>query len=321
MLQQPYCRANPKHCMFLVTNPLDGLTLRIKIAFFGGFLLSSPILFWEAWRFITPGLKAKERRYALPFVGLVDPLLLRRACTVAYFIFGRAISFLESIGGHSLVTEYNPNQYLGLFVLMMFIFGVTFEFPVVLVAPRTRRHRHARQLLLLVALRPHRDHRRLGGHHARAATPSRCWRSRSRSRSSTSWPSASASCCVSDRRGATASRFIDGLGFGLDPFQLEAIDAIDEHVNVLVSAPDRLGQDPDRQLRDRSGPRARGARLLHDAPQGPVEPEVQGAERALRRAPRRTADGRHVDQPQRRRHRHDDRGAAQHAAHRVAPAR
>ena len=133
VLKHPYCQATPKHCLFLVTNPLDGLTLRIKIGFFGGFLLSSPILFWEAWRFITPGLKAKERRYALPFVGS-SILFFSGGVVVAFFIFGRAIKFLESIGGHSLITEYNPNQYLGLFVLMMFIFGLTFEFPVVLVA-------------------------------------------------------------------------------------------------------------------------------------------------------------------------------------------
>lgn len=133
VLQHPYCRASPQHCLFLVTNPLDGLTLRIKIAFFGGFLLSSPIIFWQAWRFITPGLKARERRFALPFVGS-SILFFAGGVTVAYFIFGRAIKFLQAIGGHTLVTAYNPNQYLGLFVLMMFIFGVTFEFPVVLVA-------------------------------------------------------------------------------------------------------------------------------------------------------------------------------------------
>ena len=53
---------------------------------------------------------------------------------VAYFSFAHAIQFLESIGGKELLTEYNPNQYLTLFLLMMFIFGITFEFPVVLVA-------------------------------------------------------------------------------------------------------------------------------------------------------------------------------------------
>jgi len=53
---------------------------------------------------------------------------------LAYFSFGHAIHFLKSIGGSSLITEYNPNQYLTLFLLMMFIFGLTFLFPVVLVA-------------------------------------------------------------------------------------------------------------------------------------------------------------------------------------------
>ncbi|MFZ1062621.1 MAG: twin-arginine translocase subunit TatC [Acidimicrobiales bacterium] len=133
VLQEPYCRAAPKHCLFLATNPLDGLTLRIKIAFFGGFVLALPILLWETWRFITPGLKARERRYALPFV-LSSLAFFFGGVVLAYFIFQRAISWLESIGGHTLIYEYNPNQYLSLFVLMMVIFGLTFEFPVVLVA-------------------------------------------------------------------------------------------------------------------------------------------------------------------------------------------
>ena len=70
-LQEPYCAArNAAHkgCTFLVTAPLDGLTLRIKIAFFGGILAASPVLFWQLWRFITPGLKARERKYIIPFV-------------------------------------------------------------------------------------------------------------------------------------------------------------------------------------------------------------------------------------------------------------
>jgi sec-independent protein translocase protein TatC len=133
ILQKPYCAATPHHCQFLVTNPLDGLSLRIKIAFFGGVLFSSPVLFWQTWRFITPGLKAKERRYAIPFVAF-SILFFAGGVAVAYFSFGHAISFLEAIGGKSLVTFYNPNQYLTLFLLMMFIFGITFEFPVVLVA-------------------------------------------------------------------------------------------------------------------------------------------------------------------------------------------
>jgi len=133
LLQDPYCSAIPNHCKFLVTNPLDGLTLRVKIAFFGGFLVSSPIILWQVWRFVTPGLKARERRYIIPFVAS-SILFFGAGIVLAYFSFGHAIQFLKSIGGNTLITEYNPNQYLTLFLLMMFIFGLMFLFPVVLVA-------------------------------------------------------------------------------------------------------------------------------------------------------------------------------------------
>lgn len=133
LLQHPYCAASPKHCVFLVTNPLDGLSLRIKISFFTGLVVSSPVIFWQVWRFITPGLKAKERKYAVPFV-LASIAFFVGGVVVAYFSFGHAIQFLEKIGGNTLITEYNPNQYLSLLLMMLFIFGVTFEFPVVLVA-------------------------------------------------------------------------------------------------------------------------------------------------------------------------------------------
>jgi sec-independent protein translocase protein TatC len=133
LLQEPYCRATPKRCTFLVTNPLDGLTLRVKIAFYGGFFFSLPVLLWQVWRFITPGLKARERKYAIPFVSS-SIIFFAGGVAIAYYSFGHAIRFLQAIGGKELVTYYNPNQYLSLFMLMMFIFGLTFEFPVVLVA-------------------------------------------------------------------------------------------------------------------------------------------------------------------------------------------
>lgn len=133
ILQHPYCAASPGHCKFLVTNPLDGLNLRVKIAFFAGFVISSPVILWEAWRFITPGLKSRERRYALPFVA-ASVVFFAGGMTLAYFSFAQAIQWLKSIGGSTLLTEYNPNQYLTLFLLMLFIFGIAFLFPVVLVA-------------------------------------------------------------------------------------------------------------------------------------------------------------------------------------------
>lgn len=133
-LSKPYCDISPQHtCHFIATGPLDGLSLRIKIAFFGGGLASTPVIFWQLWRFITPGLRQKERRYAVPFVS-ASIIFFLTGCLVAYLSFAHALKFLVAIGGHSLTPYYNPNQYLSLVILMMVAFGATFEFPVILVA-------------------------------------------------------------------------------------------------------------------------------------------------------------------------------------------
>jgi sec-independent protein translocase protein TatC len=120
-------------CSLFVTSPLDGLTLRVKIALFGGLVLASPVILFQVWRFVTPGLKATERRYAIPFVLSAFVLFLLGAAT-AYITLPHALGWLKSVGGPNLQTIYDPIPYLGLILLMMTIFGLTFEFPVVLVS-------------------------------------------------------------------------------------------------------------------------------------------------------------------------------------------
>ncbi len=120
-------------CNLFVTSPLDGLSLRVKIALFGGLVLASPVILFQIWRFVTPGLKASERRYAIPFVLSSFVLFLLGAAT-AYITLPHALGWLRSVGGPNLQAIYDPIPYLGLILLMMTIFGLTFEFPVVLVS-------------------------------------------------------------------------------------------------------------------------------------------------------------------------------------------
>ncbi|MGO9029460.1 MAG: twin-arginine translocase subunit TatC [Acidimicrobiales bacterium] len=133
-LQEPYCQAvGPKHCGFYITGPLDGLSLRVKIAAYGGLFLASPVLLWEFWRFITPGLNPKEKKYAVPFI-VSSIVLFSFGCLVAYVTFPHALGWLDAIGGPSLTQIIDPTKYLSLIVLMMTVFGLTFLFPVVLVS-------------------------------------------------------------------------------------------------------------------------------------------------------------------------------------------
>ena len=89
------------------TGPLDGLSLRIKIAAYGGLFLASPIILWELWRFITPGLHPKEKQYAIPFI-VSSILLFALGCLVAYYTFPHALQFLDHIGGPSLQQISTP---------------------------------------------------------------------------------------------------------------------------------------------------------------------------------------------------------------------
>ena len=133
-MQHPYCVAEgAKKCKFYVTAPLDGLTLRVKLATFGGLILASPIILWEFWRFITPGLKANEKRYAIPFI-LSTITLFLGGCALAYISFAHALKFLIAIGGPSLTYIISPNQYLSLILLLMVMYGIAFIFPVLLVS-------------------------------------------------------------------------------------------------------------------------------------------------------------------------------------------
>jgi sec-independent protein translocase protein TatC len=133
-LQSPYCRVVPAHqCKLYITDPLGGLALRVKLSAYGGLFLASPVVLWELWRFITPGLNPNEKRYAIPFV-LCSIALFGAGAVLAYVSFAHALQFLGSVGGPNLKQIYDPNRYLGLIVALMTVFGLTFEFPVVLVS-------------------------------------------------------------------------------------------------------------------------------------------------------------------------------------------
>jgi sec-independent protein translocase protein TatC len=130
-LKSPYCQVT-RHCTLYVTGPLDGLSLRVKIAGYGGLFLSSPVFLWELWRFVTPGLYSNERRYAVAFVASAVVLFCGGGA-LAYVTFPHALRFLASVGGPSLQQIYDPNRYLSLVLALIAVFGFTFEFPVVLV--------------------------------------------------------------------------------------------------------------------------------------------------------------------------------------------
>ncbi len=132
-LVDPYCEIRKGDCKLFVQSPLDGLATRLKIAGYGGLMLASPVVLWELWRFITPGLHRREKRYAIPFI-VASTCLFFLGVLLAYLTFPRALDFLIDIGGADLEQIFSPKEYVSFFLKIMLAFGLAFEFPVVLVS-------------------------------------------------------------------------------------------------------------------------------------------------------------------------------------------
>lgn len=144
LLAGPYRKVTDQEDL-IVTGVLDAFAARLKVATYGGLMLASPVVLWQTWRFITPGLYPKEKRYAIPFVASSIVLFLMGA-VIALVTFPKALQFLLGIGGHDIHPTIRADSYLTLIFLMILAFGASFEFPLVLVFLLLARVINTRQL-------------------------------------------------------------------------------------------------------------------------------------------------------------------------------
>jgi sec-independent protein translocase protein TatC len=120
-------------CRLLLTDPLGGFSVRMKVSVYGGIALAMPVLLWQIWRFVAPGLYPRERRLAIPFVTSAL-LLFAMGAAIAYWTMPAALQFLSEIAGEdNVVVAYSPDKYFQLIVYMMLAFGIGFQFPIVLI--------------------------------------------------------------------------------------------------------------------------------------------------------------------------------------------
>ena len=135
-LRRPYealCKQKPKlTCELQFIGPLEGFTTRLSICTYGGIVLALPIIMWQIWRFIVPALHTKEKKYAIPFI-MSSIVLFAMGAAVAYWTLTPALDFLISWSGSGVKANFQVSKYVSLVGLMIAVFGITFEFPVLLV--------------------------------------------------------------------------------------------------------------------------------------------------------------------------------------------
>ena len=137
-LNQPYCDAQRSidpaaACKFLETNTLDPFTFRMRVAGWGALILAMPVILWQVWRFIAPGLYKKERRYAYAFVGSGTALFALGAF-LSYITLTRAVEFLVGVAGPEVEVRAGVGNFTKLALLMMVAFGIGLQFPLIMVA-------------------------------------------------------------------------------------------------------------------------------------------------------------------------------------------
>lgn len=111
-----------------------GLSVQLAMSAYIGLILASPMVIFQIWRFITPGLHRNERRYTLGFFGAAIPLFFI-GCSAGYFMMNKAVpllmEFTPQINGVDQIISYS--DYLTLLVRTVLAFGIAFTLPVVLV--------------------------------------------------------------------------------------------------------------------------------------------------------------------------------------------
>jgi len=115
----------------IVTSPTEPLFIRLKVVSFSALAIALPVILWEIWRFIAPGLYANEKRYAIPFVGSALALFVG-GVGLAFWTLPAALHFLTAFSGSSIQLLPRASEYLSFIMLLILGFGVAFEFPLVL---------------------------------------------------------------------------------------------------------------------------------------------------------------------------------------------
>lgn len=122
--------AQGKGSMAILT-PLEGVTTYLRVAIFLGFLMASPVVFWQAWRFVAPGLYPQERRFVIPLVSASSFLFLGGVAFGYSIIFPYAFVFFLSVTAGAADAVVSMKAYLELVTWMLLAFGASFQLPVV----------------------------------------------------------------------------------------------------------------------------------------------------------------------------------------------
>jgi len=131
-LTEPLLSAEPEVSAVIGTGVTDAFFTKLKVSFIAGIFVASPVIFYQAWGFIAPGLYAREKRLAIPFAISATFFFVAGAAFCYLVVFPVAFRFfLAEFASVAIAPEIRISEYLTFVSRMLLAFGLTFELPVV----------------------------------------------------------------------------------------------------------------------------------------------------------------------------------------------
>lgn len=130
-ITKPLVRVLPTQSHIIFTGITEAFFTAMKVSFFTSLLISMPIVFWQFWLFVAPGLYDNEKKYVVPFVVSASAMFLAGTAFCYYVVTPVAFNFLIHFGSQLFLSMPKISEYVGDFTKLIVAFGISFELPVI----------------------------------------------------------------------------------------------------------------------------------------------------------------------------------------------
>ncbi|MEN9618622.1 MAG: Sec-independent protein translocase protein TatC, partial [Pseudomonadota bacterium] len=133
LLAAPLVAQLPTGATLIATSVISPFLVPLKILLMTAFLLALPVVLYQAWAFIAPGLYSHEKKLVLPLVVSSTLLFMVGVAFCYFFVFGQVFKFIQSFAPKSITAAPDIEAYLGFVINMFIAFGLAFEVPIVVI--------------------------------------------------------------------------------------------------------------------------------------------------------------------------------------------
>ena len=130
-LMQPFIKVMPAKSSFIFTSITEAFITYFKVSLVAALFLAAPVILYEVWMFVAPGLYEKEKKYIAPFIIFGSFFFIGGALFCYYVTMPVVYHFFVSYAGTMIIPMPSLKEYMSLTLKMLIIFGLIFQMPLV----------------------------------------------------------------------------------------------------------------------------------------------------------------------------------------------